>query len=107
MNLKPKAMVCLEPLGGRAPWSVQPLPSPVFSEGWCSGRFLLGSPEMRTDSREEEKKLPLVSCTYGRSREQKHKLAWLGRMRGLEAWSGYTKDLNGSKRVLNINFVET
>lgn len=31
----------------------------------------------------------------------------LGRRRVLEAWSVCTKDLNGSKRVFNINFVET
>lgn len=31
----------------------------------------------------------------------------LARMRALEAWSVCTKDLNGSKRVFNINFMET
>lgn len=39
--------------------------------------------------------------------EGKKLLVLLGRMMALEAWSLCTKDLNGSKRVFNINFVET
>lgn len=38
---------------------------------------------------------------------RKNMLVFLGRMKELEAWSICTKDLNGSKRVFNINFVET
>lgn len=38
---------------------------------------------------------------------RKNMLVFLGRMKELEAWSIHTKDLTGSKRVFNINFVET